>query len=339
MVETLEFLVRQASEDPQHDRKALFKELLRSEAFLLNIGSPVVEARTVKLAADSDPFMVWADKDAELGGAWVPVFAARDTVSEFVLARGLDAPEGQAFLWMGFESPQIFNLLLGVECFAGVRLHSSPSCFVTLGWTEVKALSQKRIPEAPERYDGPAVKLELPAGTKVACGRLDQGDDRILCVPDAGHFRAEDVRKLVRLDLGENEGWMPCRHFLQVLRYLWGKGAKDSDEYLGSLLESLIGFEMYGEAESLCRWMGPHRDEEHAWKRLAHILAKTGRFRECGRLCGRGVEKYPGERFFPVCGARALLDAGLKDAARKMIADGLERFHGDEDLEGLSLRL
>jgi hypothetical protein len=132
---------------------------------------------------------------------------------------------------------------------------------------------------------------------------------------------------------------MPCRHFLQLLRFLWGKGAQDSDEYLGSLLESLIGFEMYGEAESLCRWMGSRRNEEHSWKRLAHILSKTGRVRDCPRLCGLGIEKYPGERFFPVRGAGALLDAGLKDEARAMISAGLERFHGDEDLENLSLRL
>ncbi|MBI5624430.1 MAG: hypothetical protein HY924_11685 [Elusimicrobia bacterium] len=339
MVETLEFLIRQASEEPRHDRKALFKELLRSEVFLLNIGAPVQESRTVKLAADSAPFMVWADKDPELGGSWVPVFAARDTVSEFVLARGLEAPGGQAFLWMGFETAQIFNLLLGVECFAGVRLFVTPSCFVTLGWTEVKALSQGKLPLSPERYEVPAVQLELTEGLKVSCGRLKEGEDQILAVPEAGRFRAEDVRKLVRTALGGSEGWMPCRHYLQVLRYLWGKGAQDSDEYLGSLLECLIGFEMYGEAESLCRWLGPNRNEAHSWKRLAHIFSKTGRFQECARLCGRGIEKYPEERFFPVCGARALLDAGLKDEARKMISAGLERFHGDEDLEQLSLRL
>ncbi|MBI4676899.1 MAG: hypothetical protein HY748_04890 [Elusimicrobia bacterium] len=339
MVETLEFLIRQAAESPRQDRKALFKELLRSEVFLLNIGAPVAEARTVRLAADSDPFMVWADKDPELGGAWVPVFAARDTVSDFVLARGLEAPQAQAFLWMGFESPQIFGLLLGVECFAGVKLFVAPSCFVSLGWTEVKALSARRVPQAPERYDGPTVKLDLPPGLKVACGRLEDTQDKILCIPEAGHFRAEDVRKLVRFDIGENEGWMPCRHFLQVLRYLWGKGAQDSGQYHDNLLESLIGFEMYGEAESLCRWLGPNRNEEHAWKRLAHILSRTGRLKECASLCERGIEKYPDERFFPACGAKALLDAGLKDEARRMIAAGLERFHGDEDLEELSLRL
>ena len=80
MVENLEHLIRRASLNPRLPRTALYKELLRSETYLLTVDSPLEEGEIKRVTKSDASFPVWADKDPELGGVWVPVFPARDRV-------------------------------------------------------------------------------------------------------------------------------------------------------------------------------------------------------------------------------------------------------------------
>src|SRR5262245_23021518 len=108
MVETLEHLLRQAALHPRQPRGPRYTELLRSETFLLTVDEPIREAQVNRVAHAAETFPIWADKDAELGGTWVPVFPARDAVTAYVSSRELTAPAGKAFLWMGHKPGVVF---------------------------------------------------------------------------------------------------------------------------------------------------------------------------------------------------------------------------------------
>ena len=86
MVERMEHLLRRAALDPRAPRAPLYKELLRSETYLLTVDEPIAENETRRVTRADASFPVWADKDPELGGVWVPVFPARDRVRDFVAA-------------------------------------------------------------------------------------------------------------------------------------------------------------------------------------------------------------------------------------------------------------
>lgn len=337
MVETLEFLIRQAAEHPRHNRVTLFKELLRSETFLLTVDEPMAGADPVTRVSHADETLpVWADKDPELGGVWVPVFPSRDSVAGFVARRKLKAPKGQEFLWMGHQPGAVFALLRGVPCFAGMRLHLDKNSAVDVPWSQVRELSEGRVPtDGPELYDMPVARLTLPRGIKLAFGTVDAGPEqprgKLLCLPDAGHFKVDDTRKLVRLPLADGPAWMACRHFLQVLRFL--KEAKGSgDRYVEDVLCSLMSFQMFGEAEALCGWIIEKGGEMYGWLALAAIYGRTGRLAECAELCARAWERYPEETAFPLNGGRALVKLGRKAEALAVLRAALERHPGDARL-------
>jgi hypothetical protein len=194
-----------------------------------------------------------------MGGVWVPVFPARDVVSGYVSAKGLKAPAGKEFLWMGHRPGAVFPLLSGIKCFAGVRLYLLETATVEIPWPEIQELARGRIPqEGPKFYELPVARLEVPLDARIVYGKLDFGpkepQGRLLCLPQAGHFSGEDMRRLVQISLSQGKVWMACRHFIQVLRFLYGRGG-DSRPYLEDLLCSLLGFRMYGEAEALCEWI------------------------------------------------------------------------------------
>ena len=336
MVETLEFLIRQAAEHPRHRRSPLYKELLRSETLLLTLDTPIDREQVTRVSHADETLPVWADKDSELGGIWVPVFPSRDSVRGYVSKRKLRAPKGQEFLWMSHEPGAVFQLLRGVPCFAGLRLYLDQASVVNVPWSDVRALSEGHLPtEQPELYDMPVTRLTLPKGVKLAFGTVNAGPDqpraKLLCMPAAGHFRADDVRKLVRLPLADGPAWMACRHFLQVLRFLRGD-EKKSAHYLEDLLASLISFQMYGEAEALCEWVIAKGGEAYGWLALAAIYGRTGRLAECVTLCERGEVQYPKEAAFPLNRARALHKLGKTEDARAALRDGLTRLPGDARL-------
>lgn len=338
MVETLEFQIRQAAEHPRHARAALFRELLRSETFLLTVDSPIEQEQVTRVSHADESLPVWADKDPEFGGVWVPVFPSRDAVAGYVSRRRLRAPKGQEFLWMGHQPGEVFSLLRGVPCFAGMRLYLDHQSSVDVPWSEVHELSQGRLPpEEPELYDLPMARLLLPSGLKLAFGTVNAGphqlQGKLLCLPQAGHFKPADIRKLVRLPLEGGEAWMPCRHFLQVLRFLHsGEGA--DDRYVESKLRSLMSFQMFGEAEALCEWIVAKGSELYAWLAMTAIYGRTGRLSECAELCGQAALKYPAEPAFPIHGARALSQMGRRDEARELLSKAVERQPGEQKLLG-----
>lgn len=330
MVETLEYLIEHAANCPRKSRAPLFKELLRSETFLLSLGDPMGEQQKTQVLKAEQTFSIWADKDPEMGGVWVPVFPARDTVTAFVAAKGLRAPKGKEYLWMGHGAGEVFGLMRSVRYFAGLKLYMSEEAQVSLSWSDVKSLSEGKVPsDSPELYDLPVAKLTLPPGLRIAFGRVDAGSadphGRLLCLPEAGRFRAEDARKLVRLNMGrEGWVWMACRHFLQVLRFTLAP--TDSGRCLEEMLRSLVSFEMYGEAEALCEWLAHKSNEVYAWVCLAAIYGKTGRLAECAALCRKASAKYPDEKSFRINGTRALIVLGRRPEALKFVSSGLEKF-------------
>ena len=342
MIETLEHLIARAADHPRAPRGVLYKELLRSETFLLCVDQPLQSAGEVRVSRGPRDFAVWADRDAELGGVWVPLFPAKDDVEAFVRSRGLRPPRGKEFLWMEHPPREVFRILRGVRYFAGVRLYLNESTQVPVAWSLVRELSEGRLPAPePERYELPVSRLVIPEGMRIAYGRValggDEGEGRLLCLPAAGHFNAEDMRKLVRLDLGSHGTvWMACRHFLQVLRYLHKETpAGASAEYVQDILRAFMGFEMYGEAEALCEWLAHKGDEAFAWLCLAAVYGRISRFAECVSLCRKGVAKYPKERAFFLNGAKALAAMKKMDEAREFAREGLKAFPGDEALQDI----
>ena len=345
MVENLEHLLRRAARDPRASRAPLFKELLRSETYLLTVDEPLLKGETKRVTRADASFPVWADKDPELGGVWVPVFPARDRVREFVAARGLKAPKGKEFLWMGHMPGQVFALARGVRRFAGLKLYLDRESTVEISWAETRTLGEGRMPgDAPARHELPLERLVIPAGARLSFGKLKPwaGEEKpvLLTMPDAGKFRPEDVRRLVRLPLGEGRhAWTPCRHFLQILHRLKALGAGEPERFFESLLASQLAFEMYGEAEALCEWLAARGHEAYAWLGLAAIYGRTGRLEDCAALCRRAVIKYPGERSFHVNGLRALMALGRRDEAARRAEAAARLFPEDAVLAGLNKEL
>lgn len=343
MVENLEHLIRRAALNPRLPRTALYKELLRSETYLLTVDTPLAEGEIKRVTKPDASFPVWADKDPELGGVWVPVFPARDRVRDFVAARKLKTPRGKEFLWMGHMPGQVFSLLKGVQRFAGIKLFLDPGLSVTVPWTEVRALAEGKIAdEGPKRYELPYDRLVIPAGARLSFGKMKPwpGEEKpvLMLMPDAGKFAPEDLRRLVRLPLGEKHVWMPVRHFLQMMRRLQvlnGAG----DRYLEELFASLLAFEMYGEAEALCEWFEARGHEAYAWIGLSAIYGRCARMEECADVCLRGLAKYPEERAFHVNGIRALTAVGRSEEAVRRAEAAVLRFPGDEVLAGLRAKL
>ena len=341
MVENLEHLLRRAARDPRASRAALYKELLRSETYLLTVDAPLLSGETKRVTRADASFPVWADKDAELGGVWVPVFPARDRVREFVAARGLAAPKGKEFLWMGHMPGQVFALVRGVRRFAGLKLYLDRDSAVEVSWPEARALAEGRMPaDGPTCRELPLERLVIPAGARLSFGKLKpwEGEEKpiLLTMPEAGKFRPEDVRRLVRLPLGEGRhAWTPCRHFLQILHRLKALGVDDTGRFFESLLTSQLAFEMYGEAEALCEWLAVRGHEAYAWLGLTAIYGRTGRLEDCAALCRRATAKYPGERSFHVNGLRALLALGRRDEAGRRVEAALLQFPEDETLAAI----
>lgn len=342
MVENLEHLLRRAARAPRASRAPLYRELLRSETYLLTVDEPLAEGEIKRVTRADASFPVWADKDPELGGVWVPVFPARDRVREFVAQRRLRAPKGKEFLWMGHMPGQVFSLLRGVRRFAGLRLFLDRETCVDINWPEAAALSEGRTPsDAPTLFELPIDRLVIPAGEKLSFGRLAPWDGEpaptLLTMPAAGHFRPEDVRRLVRLPLGEGRhAWTPCRHFLQILRRLRGLKCVGSEHFVEGLLTSQVAFHMYGEAEALCDWLIARDQEACAWLGLAAIYGRTGRYEDCAALCGRAVVKYPNERAFHVNGLRALIALGRRAEASRRAEAAVRLFPSDAVLAELS---
>ena len=58
MVETLEHFIRQATEHPRQSRAHLYKELLRSDTYLLTLDDPIKEEQTTRVSKANDTFPI-----------------------------------------------------------------------------------------------------------------------------------------------------------------------------------------------------------------------------------------------------------------------------------------
>jgi hypothetical protein len=238
---------------------------------------------------------------------------------------------------MGHKPGAVFGMLRGVHCFAGIKLIMGPDGVVNLGWSEVKALAEGKVPQdRPELFEMPVAKLVLPMGVRMVFGKIDAGPEdrgaRLLCLPEAGHFTPDDARRLVRLPMSSGPVWMPCRHFLQILKYLGAKDGEFPDGCAEDFLCALIGFQMYGEAEALCDWLLKQGGEVYAWVALAAIYGRTARYEELADLCGKAVSRHPEERSFALTGAKALVSLKRHDDARRLLETALETLPGDPKL-------
>lgn len=344
MVEALEHLIRQAAFHPHRSRAALYHELLRSDTYLLTLDTPRGSKRTVRGTRRTDTLPLWVCRDAEMGGVWVPIFSARDIVRDYVGVNHLSPPPGKEFLWMSHAPGRALALLRGVKFFAGITLYLDDVSQVHIPWSDINILVGGGVPNtAPEVYDLPLPQLILPPDTRLAFGHVDIGsaeEGRLLCIPEAGHFSGEDTRKLVRLPIkGMGTTWMPCRHFVQVLRYLRRGGFLETGHYAHELLTALLGFEMYGEAEALCEWLVRKGQELYGWLVLSAVYGRMGRIEDCADLCCRAAVKYPRERTFHINAVRALKALGRHAQAVKTLAAALVLFPGDVELMKLSRAL
>lgn len=341
MVETLEHLLRRAARDPRASRAPLYKELLRSHTYLLTVDAPMKKNEVRRTTSADASFPIWADKDLELGGVWVPVFPARDRVRDFIAARGLRAPKSKEFLWMGHLPGQVFRLMRGVQRFAGLRLFLEPDCSVDISWPEVRDLSEGNLPkDTPSRHELPLDRLVIPAGARLSFGKLHawtgEAKPLLLSMPAAGKFRPEDLRRMVKLPLDNGRhAWTPVRHFFQILRHLKLLNSAGTDRYVDHLLTSLLSFEMYGESEALCEWLAARGFEEYAWLGLSAVYGRSGRLEECATLCNRAVARYPAEKTFHINGLRALVSLGRKDEAARFSDNAMKLFPEDELLAQL----
>ncbi len=281
---------------------------------------------------------VWADRDPVLGGVWVPVFTD-PTASEAFAERAKRPPDRTLRPATG-NAVELFSSLLEVPCFAGVRLDPEGAVSTRLERGDVCALSDKLIPEeAPVLHAlaGPAV--ELPAGIACRFGEPEPGygpQGRRAVFPEAPGLVLQDFRSLVELELGGEPAWAPCRNYASALaaaRLPPGERAR-LDE---ALIEALVAFGMYGEAEALCgkaledggrrRWALGHR---------GRVLRRAGRLFECVDFCKEALAECPEEaRLYR---SLALAYAELEDmaAARAAARRGLAHHPEDATLRRLA---
>lgn len=144
MIEILEHFISQESRHPQRFRKALYRELLSSDVYLLTIGEPLAEdARD--LPADSRDFLLWAEQK-ESGHFRVPVFPSSEAVATFISARNLKAPAGKEFLWMSQSSQKALAPLLDLSGFSGLDLYLDETGSVPVSQAEAELLARGVLP-------------------------------------------------------------------------------------------------------------------------------------------------------------------------------------------------
>ncbi len=333
---SLSRLIQEAIGRPAASREALYRRLLENPTQLLYIDAP---GRPESLGPTPRNFSVWAHADPLFGGVWVPVFTSRESVASFVDLQELEPGEDREFYWMEHEAGKVYSLLQTVDRFAGILLEPRGGPGLAVGWPEVNALSEGRLPgEAPFLYDLPRAEFRLPSEAKVRVAEMDEEltglGGRQALFSDV-ECRPEDFRSLVglRLELGPGPAetvWTPCRHFAAALSG-WTKRRPTADS-MHFLLRCLSAFEMYGDAEALCERLADQGEEVFAWLELSSIYQRTGRPDCCAQLCEKGISKYSKEKGFYLLQARAYAQLDDRAAAQQSARRGLKQFPGDAAL-------
>ena len=143
MLEILEHLISQEAQHPQQFRKALYRELLSSEVYLLTLGEPIEDGlSTLRKSTD---FLLWAEQKAP-GEFRVPVFPSSDSVASFISSHHLKAPAGKEFLWMSQNPQKALAPLLELNGFLGLNLYLAENESVAVSQEETKLLAKGIIP-------------------------------------------------------------------------------------------------------------------------------------------------------------------------------------------------
>ncbi|OGR60061.1 MAG: hypothetical protein A2X36_06445 [Elusimicrobia bacterium GWA2_69_24] len=342
----IEEVILEAYSKPLASRRPLFRGILGAPTYLLRVGSEELADDDVRVLAGAgaeertSSLAVWAEGDALLGGVWVPVFTSEEKASTYVAARGLRHPPGKQLQWVRHEPGQVYGLLETIPCFAGVYLNPEKDGGVRLEWLEVNALSESRVPpEAPLLRSLPDEECALPEGIRCRVGHLDRKvfgfDGRQVIFPEFGNLELQDFRSLVQLRLEDGDSaWAPCRHFAAVLRRLLERCRERASDCEDLFLQSLILFEMYGEAEAACSRLAvtPER-RSYALDNLALVFRRSGRIENCVDVCRHGLREFPAEA--PLYRNLVLALAQLEDleGARKAARQGLGHFPDDATLQ------
>lgn len=277
---------------------------------------------------------VWADRDPVLGGVWVPVFTDPERAESFL--GGVKTPDERPLRRASGLAHELFSALLEVPRFAGVRLDPEPSGAARLERHDVAVLADGLLPsEAPALHALQGPPMRLPEGIPCRFGEADPSygpAGRRAVFPSAPGLTLHDFRCLVELDLGGAPAWVPCRNLVSALsKALEGSGEPEALEE--SLVESLVGFGMFGEAEALLGALLEGSARRHwALGHMARVLRRAGRLKDCVAYCEAALDEAPDESrlYRALTLAHAELEelAEARDAARR----GLARFPQDETL-------
>lgn len=277
---------------------------------------------------------VWADRDLVLGGVWVPVFTDPEKAELFL--GGVKTPDGRTLRRASGVAHELFTALLEVPRFAGVRLDPEPSGAARLERHDVSVLADGLLPtEAPALHDLAGPPMRLPEGIPCRFGEADPTygpSGRRAVFPSAPGLTLHDFRCLVELDLGGTPAWVPCRNLASALRKAL-EGASEPEALEESLVEALVGFGMFGEAEAVLTVLLEGHDRRHwALGHLGRVLRRAGRLKDCVAHCEAALDEAPDEsRLYR---SLALAHAELEDlaAARDAARRGLRLFPEDETL-------
>lgn len=293
-----------------------------------------VTVLTASPASEDDRLDIWADRDPVLGAVWVPVFS--DPVRAEAFLGSVATPDSRALRCASGLAHELFTALLEVPRFGGVRLDPERGGAARLERRDVSVLADGLLPsEAPALHAIEGPTMRLPEGIPCRFGEADPSygpSGRRAVFPTVPGLTLHDFRSLVELDLGGQPAWVPCRNFAAALRKALEAGG-ESAPLEEALVEALVAFGMYGEAEALLTVLLEGAGRRHwALGHLGRVLRRGGRLKDCVAHCEAALDEAPDEsRLYR---SLTLAHAELEDleAAREAARRGVSRFPDDPTL-------
>lgn len=293
-----------------------------------------VTVLTASPVTEDDRLDVWADRDPVLGGVWVPVFS--DPVRAEAFLGSVATPDSRSLRCASGLAHELFTALLEVPRFGGVRLDPEKGGAARLERREVSVLADGLLPsEAPSLHTIEGPTMRLPEGIPCRFGEADPSygpSGRRAVFPTVPGLTLHDFRSLVELDLGGRPAWVPCRNFAAALRKALEAG-QESAPLEEALVEALVAFGMFGEAEALLTVLLEGVGRRHwALGHLGRVLRRGGRLKDCVVHCEAALDEAPDEsRLYR---SLTLAHAELEDleAAREAARRGIGRFPEDSTL-------
>ncbi|TBR17287.1 tetratricopeptide repeat protein [bacterium] len=277
---------------------------------------------------------VWADRDPVLGGVWVPVFS--DALRAEAFLGEVVTPDARPLRCASGLAHELFTALLEVPRFGGVRLDPERGGAARLERHDVAVLADGMLPgEAPELHSLDAAPMRLPEGIPCRFGEADPSygpSGRRAVFPTVPGLTLHDFRCLVELNLGGQAAWVPCRNFASALRKAL-EAAEETEALEEQLVEALVGFGMYGEAESLLLALLEGAGRRHwALGHLGRVLRRAGRLKDCVAHCEAALDEAPDESRLYRSLTLAHAELEELEAARDAARRGIRRFPDDATL-------